>query len=242
MIALPALIAATLGGACVGSYSATAALRMAREEQSLFGRSACDSCGVQLGFLRTIPVLSYAHASGACASCGGRIDPWHLAGEVVGAVVVMTASLAAGLASAIALSLLGFALLAASIVDIKTHRLPNFLTLCVASCGVVLASLKGPDALWVGLASAVLTFVLLEALRRGFLHWRGAAGLGLGDVKLVAALALWLGPATPWAIVLAAFGGLAAVALRPLANNRLAFGPFLASAAWIVGVVLELAK
>jgi leader peptidase (prepilin peptidase)/N-methyltransferase len=78
-------------------------------------------------------------------------------------------------------------------------------------------------------------------VRRGFQRFRGQAGLGFGDVKLITALAFWLGLATPWAVVAAAGIGLAFAVLRGAGrrNERFAFGPMIAAAAWIVGMTRE---
>jgi leader peptidase (prepilin peptidase) / N-methyltransferase len=236
----PGLILAGVVGACVGSYTATAALRQVRAQQSWRGRSSCDACGVRLSFARTAPVISFLQARGACADCGARIDPAHLAGELAGVGIAVSAVAAASMGRAIVLVVLGFALLAASLVDAKTRRLPDLLTAMVAASALVLRGLQGTDAVLEGVAAAIIAFVLLEALRRGFLALRGQPGLGLGDVKLLAALALWLGVATPWALVLAAVLGLVIAVARPSADGRIAFGPCLAGAGWLVGLYLEI--
>jgi leader peptidase (prepilin peptidase)/N-methyltransferase len=68
---------------------------------------------------------------------------------------------------------------------------------------------------------------------------RGDPGLGFGDVKLIGALALWLGDLTPWMVVGAAILGLVASALLKPSGGRLAFGPAIAASAWTLGLVRE---
>jgi leader peptidase (prepilin peptidase)/N-methyltransferase len=67
----------------------------------------------------------------------------------------------------------------------------------------------------------------------------GEPGLGLGDVKLLAALALWLGLATPWLIAAASLLGLLLMAITRPKDGRLAFGPAIAVSAWTIGIIGE---
>jgi leader peptidase (prepilin peptidase)/N-methyltransferase len=230
---------ATGAGACLGSYATTAALRSVHGEQAWTGRSHCDACGIGLTFLQTAPLISFAGLRGACAKCGARIDPSHFIGEAIGATTIglsflILPPLPASLVAAVAL-----ALLAASVVDAKTRRIPDVATAAVAICGIGLALTDGDLSLTTGLAASVLTFVVLEICRRLFVAAKGRPGLGFGDVKLAAALALWLGLATPWMFAGASLGGLGFYALARPQNPRIAFGPFIAFAAWIIGFARE---
>jgi leader peptidase (prepilin peptidase)/N-methyltransferase len=175
---------------------------------------------------------------GACQACGARIDASHLIGEIVGGVILLSALAAASPPRAGLLAALGLTLLASSVHDLKTQRLPDSFTAVVAGCAAALAWLQSEQTFWLGLVCACTAFVALEAMRRSFIWLRRKPGLGFGDVKLVTALALWLGLATPWAVALASLMGLAA-ALRQPAERRLAFGPWIAVAAWCVGLAGE---
>lgn len=227
-------------GLCLGSFAATAAVRMARREQALFGRSHCDHCGVPLGFLQTAPVLSYVHQRGACAACGGGIDPVHLVGEVSAAVMLTLACLVVPAGRGIAVAALGLILLTSVLVDARTRRLPDGLTLAAALICAVLAASHSMTGLLQGLGVAAAAFAVLQAVRLGFRRWRGQEAMGFGDVKLIAALALWLGLLTPWVVCLAAVLGLAAMAILRPADGRLPFGPAIALAAWTLGLASEL--
>lgn len=234
LLAVPLVGAAV--GACAGSFAATAALRSLRFEQAVAGRSHCDDCGTVLGAASTIPIFAYAIRRGACSHCGGRIAPAHLAGELAGAVVVAAAFWLTPPMQASVISLLGLVLVGASIVDQQSRRLPDVLTLAVAFLSLTLAAMAGK--ILVGLAAAGITFLLLDGLRLAFLRYRGRGGLGGGDVKLLSALALWLGAATPWALVLASLAGLAVVRFARPEDGRIAFGPLIAGAALVVGIAV----
>jgi prepilin peptidase CpaA len=91
--------------------------------------------------------------------------------------------------------------------DIKTRRIPNYLTLGTLLAGLGFqAGFQG----WSGLASGLLGVVLGFALLIVIYIMRG---IGAGDVKALAALGAWLGPAKTFELFLymAIFGGVLSV-------------------------------
>lgn len=228
---------AGLVGACAGSFVATAALRSLRGEQALVGRSRCDSCGMALGFVATTPILAYATFGGVCQGCRTRIDPSHLAAEIAGASVAASAFWLAPPAPAALISLIGLMLAATAIIDQKSHRLPDKLTLTIALLSLALAVVNGRFLL--GIAAGAGTFLLLEGLRRGCILLRGHPGLGAGDVKLFSALSVWLGLGAPWAMTIAAAVGLIILLITRPGDGRIAFGAPISLAAMIVGLAMQ---
>lgn len=239
MIVWPLLVLQGAVGLCAGSFVTTAALRAARSEPFLGGRSHCDACGVTLGFAATAPVIGFVSRRGACSACGQAIDPTHLIGEGIGAVLLTAPFVLAGPTRGGLIAAMGLVLLGAAVFDLKTRRLPDLLTGVAAVFAGLLAWTKAPAALVEGVIAAAFTAVLLLGLKAGYARWRGRSGLGLGDVKLLSGMALWLGAATPWAVVAAAVLGLIAVALRPPKGGQIAFGPFIALGALGVGLLKE---
>jgi len=239
VISAPFLVFGGLIGLVVGSYVTTAALRATRHEPSSWGRSHCDACGTPLNFLQTTPLLSFLALKGACRTCGGPIDRIHLVGEIAGGVIGAVATLAPPGVETLLVCALGFVLLAAAVVDARTRRLPNVLTAAVALICLTLSARAGVASLAVGLVAASLAFLLLMGLRR----FRAAAGrdpgLGFGDVKLICALACWLGAYTAWMLALAAVLGLLSVAIRPPLDGRIAFGPMIAAASLGIAFGME---
>jgi len=154
-------------------------------------------------------------------------------------VVVLTAFLAPSLIRSPLLATLGLVLIAASAIDWKIGRLPDVLTGVVAIIGLSLAALISLRAVEIGAGAAAIAFGLLQGLR--WMAARGGRdpGLGLGDVKMICALALWLGAATPWMVAGGAVVGLIMMGMVRPPGGRMAFGPSLAAAAWIVGMGAE---
>lgn len=131
---------------------------------------------------------------------------------------------------------------ALAVIDIETLRLPDRLTLPSYPVGLVLLAIPAD---WPALGRAVLAAVItgVAAFLLALLAPRG--GLGLGDVKLLGLLGLflgWLG----WGVVVVgvalgfALGAVAAVGMlasrRAGLRDHLAFGPWLIAGA-LVAVV-----
>jgi len=144
-------------------------------------------------------------------------------------------------------------LAALSAIDLKTRLLPNALVLLLAALGVLFHLSTGfalTSPLY-SVAGAATGYGLLWTIRFFANQYYGQDSLGLGDVKLLGAGGLWLGPdGVLLAITLGAFAGLvhgvavglytAARTKSPVNLHRLAIpaGPgfaagLIASAAWL---------
>lgn len=77
----------------------------------------------------------------------------------------------------------------ATFTDVRSYRIPNGLVLPFLVAGVVIS---GWTHGWHGVAQSFLGISLGTAFV-GFLCWMG--GMGLGDMKLCAAIGAWIGPA-----------------------------------------------
>lgn len=238
----PALVTTPLwiaAGVALGSFAVTAGLRMAQGQSVLRGRSRCDHCAVELGFSRTIPLVSHLRLRGACEACGARIDPIHMGGEAAGGLVVASALLVADGPQAGLLAALGLVLVAACAADLKTKILPDILTITAGCLAIGLAWRNGGQGLSEGLIAGAGTFAALQGVRLWSMRRGRPAGLGFGDVKLASALAIWLGVLAPWMVLCASLMGMAAMSIARPADGRLPFGPALAAGAWLTGLVAE---
>jgi prepilin peptidase CpaA len=78
--------------------------------------------------------------------------------------------------------------LLAAIIDIRTQRIPNWLVVPFLLAGLVVS---GIDHGWSGLGQSLLA-VLIAAFALGIFCYLG--GMGMGDLKLCAAIGAWVGP------------------------------------------------
>jgi prepilin peptidase CpaA len=91
--------------------------------------------------------------------------------------------------------------LAACVTDFRSRRIPNVLTFGASAAAVVFSGITNG---WAGLGWTLAGWGVGCAL---FLPWFLLGGMGAGDVKLLAALGAWAGPAT--AVWIAIYAGLA---------------------------------
>lgn len=151
--------------------------------------------------------------------------------------------------------ILGWTLIALSIVDARTFLLPNCLTLPLIVAGVFHAAWIGTppgsdvrdflvEGAW-SLVAAAAGFLFMALIARTFRQLRGIEGLGLGDAKLLAAAGAWLGLlALPSVLLIAAATALPTTLVahrllkrgQPLGTTPIPFGPYLAGATWIVAL------
>lgn len=135
-------------------------------------------------------------------------------------------------------------LIAVAVIDWRQGIIPDWLNAAIAAAGLLRLA---PGFMAVGLAvvEALAVGGAVLALRWAYRRWRGIQGLGLGDVKFVAAVTPWIGLlAMPTAILAASLSGLALVLALRLggrglaATARIPFGPHLALGAgfaWLHG-------
>ncbi|MDQ1901660.1 A24 family peptidase [Paracoccus sp. WLY502] len=134
------------------------------------------------------------------------------------------------------------ALVAISVIDIRTRRIPDLLSLSLMCAGLIQAAWAvqrgaAPTVLTDSIIGAASGYLVFAAIGAAFFRMRGQEGLGLGDAKLLAAAGAWLGwQMLPAVVLIAALGGLAQMAVAGrlwparAADRSLAFGPWLALA------------
>ena len=225
----------------VGSFLAVVAIRVAEGRGFVGGRSRCPVCHAVLGPTSLIPVASWAWQRGRCRSCRARISPYYPLVELSALALAVWAALAAPVDLVVVSCFLGWSLLAVALIDLRSFRLPDALTLPIAAAGLAVTYVIDPGALAAHVAGCVGGFAAFAGIGWAYERIRNRPGLGLGDAKLLAGAGAWLGwLALPSVVLLAALSGLvvsvATGRLRVgLASGRpIAFGPHLSLAFWFV--------
>ena len=121
--------------------------------------------------------------------------------------------------------------------DWRDFRVPDHATLPLGLGGLVWAFLFASPV--VHIVSAGVAAGVFLALAIGYERLRGIEGLGLGDVKLVAAGALWVGTGIALATALGAAAALAVTLLRvrfggAVISDPIPFGAYLAAGIGLV--------
>ena len=146
---------------------------------------------------------------------------------------------------ALASTLLGTLMIAGADVDARTFLLPDTVTLGALIGGILAAAVLDPfdpaDSAGEASARALGTAAMLLLVRWSYARLRGREGLGLGDIKLAAAIGAWLpldaipicfALASSAALILVLFAHVRGRALE--AATKLPFGAFLCPALWLV--------
>ena len=200
-------------GAVVGSFAGASALRIAREDSVVTGRSRCDSCGRVLRPAELVPILSFFVLGGRCRTCSGPIDRLQPLAEVAGAGIGGAAWLfMPNLVSAVLAAVLGWQLLVLGLSDWRSFHLPPVGIALLAGSALVLpavAAFQGGAVfplLLQQLAGGGLGFVLLAAPALAFRALSKREGMGSADPPLMAAIGLWTGMLGVCLIVLLAAG------------------------------------
>ena len=202
--------------------------------------SSCPECAHRISARENIPVASYLMLRGRCSACGWRIPVRYPIVETCGALVAGAAAARFGPgAEAAGACLLGWGLLAVSVIDVETRLLPDAITMPLLWLGLAFNLFGIYAPLEDSVGGAMAGYLLLWAIYHGFRFATGREGLGYGDFKLLALLGAWLGwPALPTVVVIASAAG-AVVGIMLVVHGSatrdspLPFGPFLAAAGLI---------
>lgn len=223
-------------GAVFGSFLNVVAYRMPRKESLMFPASRCPACGEPIKPYDNLPIVSYLILRGRCRSCSAPISPRYPLVEALTAALCAGAVLAHHTAAGIALSVtLILLLVPAAVIDLEHRIIPNRITglgaVLAIALGLALDPAGEPERLIA--AAAAGGFLLIAAFAY-------PGGMGMGDVKLVGVMGLFLGrsvaPAVMIALVSGVVGGLLVISSRGVKAGRktaVPFGPFLAFGALV---------
>ncbi len=224
---------------CVGSFISAIGDRLPQGRAVILDRSRCESCAKQLRWHELIPIWSWIVQAGTCRHCGARIGWAVLCAELCALGLAVWALLVLPSAALLPGVVFGWTLLLLAILDFKTMRLPDSITLPLLVAGVATAVILVPAELADHLLGAVLGYSSLFLLAIAYETVRGRVGLGGGDAKLFAAIGAWIGwPGLPSVLLISGFAGLTYAFLRGRGrlrpHDRIPFGPALALGGWIV--------
>jgi len=223
-----------LFGITIGSFLNVIIYRLPRGESLILPPSHCPGCRHRLGVVDLLPLAGYLWLKGRCRYCGSRISPRYPLVELTGGLLTVGWGLRFGpTGEGLAIQALIYGLLAIALIDLEHRIIPDRLTVPLLVLGLTWRSFQGelPSALGGLLAGGG------PLLAAALLYPRG---MGLGDVKLLAAVGVFLG----WRkVLLTLFGGslLGVLVVLPLLlagkidrKTPFAFGPFLAVAALVM--------
>jgi leader peptidase (prepilin peptidase)/N-methyltransferase len=189
-------------GLIFGSFLNVCIARLPRHESIVRPPSHCPHCGKPIQARDNVPLLSYLILGGRCRTCRQGISWRYPAVEVTNALLWLLCFLQFGFAlQAFAMAILCFLALGLAVMDAETMLLPNAFTVPGIVLGILWSAASAGDAwperlrgagmclLWAAAAAGVMLLI-----RAAYGLLRRQEGMGLGDVKLFAMIAAWLGP------------------------------------------------
>jgi leader peptidase (prepilin peptidase)/N-methyltransferase len=230
------LLAAALVGLVVGSYLNVVIYRLPRDLSTVTPGSRCPACGAPIRAVDNLPLVSWLWLRGRCRDCGASIGVRYPLVELATAVGFVGSVLRFGpTRAALAAALLFALLLALALIDFDHLLLPDKLTLPGIALGLVAQLALPAGSLARGLAGALVGAGFLLAVAGAWELARGAEGMGLGDVKMLAMIGAFLG--VGGVVVTLVVGtlvgslvGLSLIAARRVdMGSKLPFGVFLAA-------------
>jgi len=243
---LPPLVILGVVGLMLGSFFNVCIARLPRGESVVSPPSNCPRCHAPIRWYDNIPVVSYLLLGAKCRSCRAPISVRYPIVEIVTALAFVVQ----GVMFLDQPILLAARLIFTSMLiilfgtDLDTQRLPNVLTLPGIVVGLAF-SVFAPPGLVSSAIGAALGAGLLLFIRWLWKRLRGVDAMGLGDVKMLAAIGAFLGWQQVWVVIFIASltGAVVGIALslrhgRSM-QTRLPFGTFLAIAAYIASLVGE---
>ena len=216
-----------LYGIVIGSFLNVCIYRIPKKENIATERSHCMSCGTQLKWYDLVPLFSWLFLRGKCRYCGTKISVQYPLVEFANGIGYVWIFVVNGFNfESILYCLCVSALLALSIIDLRTFEIPVAFNWFIFILGVVRAIYDFEN---------IVTYLIGMVAVSGFLFIcylvTGGRGIGGGDIKLMAAAGLLLG----WQnIIVALFAGciigsvIHITLMIVLKKERmLAFGPYL---------------
>jgi len=211
-------------------------------------QSRCPFCGTEITVLQNIPILSYLVLNGKCSSCNTAISKRYPIVESLTAILTAIVAWRFGFGwESVAAMILTWSLIAISAIDIDHHIIPDAISLPLLWIGLSLSlfhPMVDTEVLFIdpktGIIGALAGYLSLWCIYQLFRMTTGKEGMGYGDFKLLAALGAWLGwQMLPLIILLSAIVGTAVsitmiILHRHDRNLPIPFGPYLATAGWIV--------
>jgi leader peptidase (prepilin peptidase)/N-methyltransferase len=249
-------------GLVIGSFLNVCILRIPADKSIVLPASSCTKCGKAIAPYDNIPVLSWLFLGGKCRNCKTKISVMYPAVELLTGLLFLACYFVFGpTVDALKWAVFAALLVVLTITDLRERVLPDEVNFFGLGAGLLFSfftkSLDG-TALWIANRwfdfpppQMALSFVdaalgavagsgLLWLVAEGYFRIRGREGMGLGDVKMMAAVGAFLGLKRTLLTVLmgSLLGSVIGILLIAVSKKgrdyELPFGTFLGAGALLV--------
>ena len=221
-----------VSGLILGSFLNVCIYRIPIHKTIVKGRSYCPNCNHLIPWYQNIPIMSFLFLKGKCGSCKAPISLRYPIVELLNGILFLTVFLFFGFTwESLFTALLFSTLIVVSFIDIDLRIIPNELIVGLLILGAVHAVYRSIQFgiawyYWIlGFIAASAVLIVLGLIV--------ADSIGGGDIKLMAAAGLFVGPLY---ILMALFigaiyAGILAIFLvifkKGSLKTAIPFGPFL---------------
>ncbi|HLJ23112.1 MAG TPA: prepilin peptidase [Candidatus Acidoferrales bacterium] len=246
----------------IGSFLNVCILRIPADKSIVLPSSACTNCGKAIAPYDNIPVLSWLFLGGKCRNCETKISAMYPAVELLTGLLFLACYFVFGpTIEALKWAVFSAILVVLTVTDLRERILPDEVNFFGLGTGLLFSfftkSLDGtalylanrwfefpPPPMALSVADALLGAAagsgLLWIVAEGYFRLRGREGMGLGDVKMMAAIGAFLGLKRTMMTVLAGslLGSVIGIFLIAISKKgrdyELPFGTFLGAGALLV--------
>lgn len=255
-------LGAFLFGLIIGSFLNVCILRIPADKSIVMPASSCPKCGKAIAPYDNIPVVSWLLLGGKCRACKTKISAMYPAVELLTGLLFLACYFVFGFTvDALKWSVFSALLIVLTITDVRERILPDVVNFFGLGAGLLFSVFSKPldgTALWLanrgfdfpppqwvlslvdGALGALAGSGLLWLVAEGYFRLRKREGMGLGDVKMMAAVGTFLGLKRTLMTILAGslLGSVIGIFLIALTKKgrdyELPFGTFLGAGALLV--------
>jgi leader peptidase (prepilin peptidase) / N-methyltransferase len=249
-------------GLAIGSFLNVCILRIPADKSIVLPASSCPKCAKAIAPYDNIPVMSWLILGGKCRNCKTKISAMYPAVELLTGLLFLACYFAFGLTvDTLKWAIFAALLVVLTITDLRERLLPDEVNFFGLGAGLLFSLFTKPldgTAMWMANRwfdfpppQPVLSFVdgvlgaaagsgLLWVVAEGYFRLRGREGMGLGDVKMMAAVGAFFGLKRTLLTVLlgSLLGSVIGIVLIAVSkkdrNYELPFGTFLGAGALLV--------
>ncbi len=183
-------------GTVMGSFFDCIAVRRARKESVIKGRSHCDSCGHVLGLVEMVPLLGFLITKGKCRYCKAKIPRDAFFAELAGGVIFAGTMIHLDIDLYLPMWIVfGALLLLISLIDYNQRVIPNVLLIILAANRILAHFIIARDP-WTGIPKMLLNagsvsvpLLILVLIMDRLLKKETMGG---GDIKLLFVIGLYM--------------------------------------------------
>ena len=198
-------------GSCIGSFINVIVFRFPNNLSIVKPRSYCPKCKKRLAWKENIPLISWIIQRGKCKSCKASISSRYPLVELTTGCLFMiflnssptTYDIGSILFLDVILSWIFLSLLICiALIDIDSFWIPQGLInfgFFIGFIGLILADFLSNNSITInlilrGVGASLMSFMIFELFRKIAKYIYKKDAIGKGDSKLIAMMALWLGP------------------------------------------------